>query len=54
LEMQISEFNTKLTDEMKTELQTALDAAVAAIVAGEIVPLPELEATPEATEAAGS
>jgi basic membrane lipoprotein Med (substrate-binding protein (PBP1-ABC) superfamily) len=55
LVVEISEFNTTLSDETKAALQETIDAVSAQIASGEIVVLPEAdEATPEVTPEATS
>jgi basic membrane lipoprotein Med (substrate-binding protein (PBP1-ABC) superfamily) len=50
LVMELSEFNTVLTDEQKEEITATVEELTAAIIAGDIVPLPPAEEMPvEAT-----
>jgi basic membrane lipoprotein Med (substrate-binding protein (PBP1-ABC) superfamily) len=49
LVMELSEFNTVLTDEQKEEILATVEELTAAIIAGDIVPLPPVEATAEPT-----
>ena len=49
LVMELSEFNTVLTDEQKAEITATVEELTAGIIAGDIVPLPPVEATAEPT-----